>query len=314
MIGGWSKAFPGSVAAMKIAMTGSSGLIGTALRASLAADGHEVVRLVRRPSEGPDEVSWDPAAGELDPSAVAGIDAAIHLAGIGIGDKRWTDARKRAVLDSRLDSTDLLARSLAVLDPFPGVLISASAIGYYGGRGDEVLTEDSDPGSGFVAEVCVPWEAATYPAEEAGIRVVHLRTGLVMSKDGGILEQLLLPFKLGLGGRIGSGDQYWSWIDIDDEIAAIRFLLDRNDLSGPFNLTAPNPLPFGEVVKILGNVLRRPTILPVPTLAMKALFGAERAEALLFDGQRVLPQRLVDTGFSFRFTRLEESLRHQLDG
>jgi uncharacterized protein (TIGR01777 family) len=250
----------------------------------------------------------------LGPSSLAGIDAALNLAGVGIGDKRWTDAHKRAVLDSRLDATDLLSRTLAELDPRPRAMISASAIGYYGGRGDEVLTEDSDPGSDFVAGVCVPWEAATAPASRAGIRVVHLRTGLVMSKDGGILEQLLLPFKLGLGGRIGSGDQYWSWIDIDDEIAAIRFLLGRDDLSGPFNLTAPNPLPFGEVVKILGKVLRRPTILPAPSLAMKALFGAERAESLLFDGQRVLPQRLLDAGFSFQFTQLEESLRHQLGG
>jgi hypothetical protein len=299
---------------MKIAMTGSSGLIGTALRASLAADGHEVVRLVRRPSEEAHDVSWDPGGGELGPSSLAGIDAAVNLAGVGIGDKRWTDAHKRAVLDSRLDATDLLSRTLAELDTRPRAMISASAIGYYGGRGDEVLTEDSDPGSDFVAGVCVPWEAATAPASRAGIRVVHLRTGLVMSKDGGILEQLLLPFKLGLGGRIGSGDQYWSWIDIDDEIAAIRFLLGRDDLSGPFNLTAPNPLPFGEVVKILGKVLRRPTILPAPSLAMKALFGAERAESLLFDGQRALPQRLLDAGFSFQFTQLEESLRHQLGG
>lgn len=299
---------------MKIAMTGSSGLIGTALRASLAADGHEVVRLMRRPSEGPHDVSWDPGGGELGPSSLAGIDAAVNLAGVGIGDKRWTDAHKRAVLDSRLDATDLLSRTLAELDPRPRALISASAIGYYGGRGDEVLTEDSDPGSDFVAEVCVAWEAATSPASRAGIRVVHLRTGLVMSKDGGILEQLLLPFKLGLGGRIGSGDQYWSWIDIDDEIAATRFLLGRDDLSGPINLTAPNPLPFGEVVKILGKVLRRPTILPAPSLAIKALFGAERAESLLFDGQRVFPQRLLDAGFSFQFTQLEDSLRYQLDG
>ena len=299
---------------MKIAMTGSSGLIGTALRASLAGDGHDVVRLVRRPSERPDEIEWNPAAGKLDSSALEGIDAAINLAGVGIGDKRWTDAHKRAVLDSRLDSTDLLSRVLAALESRPPVLISASAIGYYGGRGDEILTEESSPGTDFVAEVCVPWEAATSPASEAGIRVVHVRTGLVMSKDGGILKQLLLPFKLGFGGRIGSGEQYWSWIDMSDEIAAIRFLLDRDDLSGPFNLSAPNPLPFGEVVSILGKVLRRPTVLPMPSLAMKALFGTERAEALLFEGQRVLPQRLVDAGFSFRFTELEDSLRHQLEG
>lgn len=298
---------------MKIAMTGSSGLIGTALRASFAGEDHDVLRLVRRPPERPNEIEWDPASGALDSDALEGIDAAINFAGVGIGDRRWTQAHKRAVLDSRLDSTDLLSRTLATLDPRPRVLISASAIGYYGGRGDEILTEESSPGTDFVAEVCVPWEAATSPASEAGIRVVHVRTGLVMSKDGGILKQLLLPFKLGLGGRIGSGEQYWSWIDMSDEIAAIRFLLDRDDLSGPFDLTAPNPLPFGEVVNILGEVLRRPTILPAPSLAMKALFGAERAEALLFNGQRVLPQRLLDAGFQFRFTELEDSLRHQLE-
>lgn len=273
-----------------------------------------MVRLVRRPPERPDEIEWNPAAGKLDSSTLEGINAAINLAGVGIGNKRWTDTHKRAVLDSRLDSTDLFSRVLAALEPQPPVFISASAIGYYGGRGDEILTEESSPGTDFVAEVCVPWEAATSPASEAGIRVVHVRTGLVMSKDGGILKQLLLPFRLGLGGRIGSGDQYWSWIDIEDEISAIRFLLDRDDLSGPFNLTAPNPLPFGEVAKILGKVLRRPTVLPVPSLAMKGLFGTERARTLLFDGQRVLPQRLVDAGFSFRFTELEDSLRHQLEG
>jgi len=224
---------------MRIAISGSSGLIGTALAPSLAAAGHDVVRLVRRPA-GDGEIRWDLAAGGLDPEDLTGVDAVINLSGVGIGDRRWTDAHKQAVLDSRVDSTSLLAGKMAAMADPPRVFLSASAIGFYGDRGSEVLTEDNPPGTGFVAEVCVPWEGATQPATDAGIRTVMLRTGLVMSPKGGILERMLLPYKLGVGGRIGSGEQYWSWIDLTDHLRAVLFLVE-SDLSGPVNLTAPNP-------------------------------------------------------------------------
>ncbi len=295
--------------AVKIAITGSSGLIGTALRESLSADGHEVVRLVRRPPAAADEVRWDPAAGELDVSALAGVEGGVNLAGVGFGDRRWTDSFKRSVRDSRVHSTTLFASALGEVGA--PVLVSGSAIGYYGNQGDEILTEDSPAGDDFPAAVCVEWEASTAPAEEAGVRVAHIRSGLVMSSRASLVKRLVLPFKLGVGGRIGSGKQYWSWVDIADEVAAIRFLLDT-DVSGPFNVTAPNPQQFDEIADILGRILRRPTIMPVPSFAMKALFGAERAESIVLAGQRVLPKRLQEAGFEFRFTDLEASLRHHL--
>lgn len=295
---------------MKIAITGSSGLIGTALRKSLAADGHDVVRLVRRPAAAADEVHWDPASGSVDGAALHGVDGGVNLAGVGFGDRRWTESFKKKVRDSRVTSTQLFSTALG--DAGAKVLISGSAIGYYGNRGDEELTEDSPPGDDFGAGVCVEWEAATEAAGQAGVRVAHIRTGLVMGRDASLLKRLVLPFKLGVGGRIGSGKQYWSWIDIHDEIAAIRFLLDGEGLAGPFNLTAPNPVRFDEVKEVLGTILHRPTILPVPSLAMKLLFGAERAESIVLAGQRVVPQRLVAAGFEFAFTDLEASLRHHL--
>ena len=294
---------------MKIAITGSSGLIGTALRRSLAADGHDVVRLVRRPASGPGEVQWDPEAGELDVSALGGVSAGVNLAGVGFGDKRWSDAYKALILSSRVDSTQVFSEALAEVGA--KALVSASAIGYYGDRGDEVLTEASSPGDDFPADVCVQWEAATEPASDGGVRVTHIRTGLVMGKEASLLKRLVLPFKLGVGGRIGTGKQYWSWVDIADEIGAIRYLID-NELAGPFNLTAPNPVQFDEVESTLGKILRRPTIFPVPSFAMKALFGAERAESIVLAGQRVLPAAIEDAGYAFRFTDLESSLRHQL--
>ena len=295
---------------MKVAITGSSGLIGTALRASLVADGHEVLRLVRRRPQAANEVQWDPAGGELDPLALEGATAVVNLAGVGFGDKRWSHRYKSAILSSRVLPTELLSRTIAQLDSSPSALISASAIGFYG-AGEGVLTEQSPPGDEFQSDVCVSWEAATGPADEAGVRVAHIRSGLVMAAQGGILKRTLLPFKVGVGGRIGSGRQYWSWIDIEDEVAAIRFLLD-SDISGPVNLTAPNPLPFGEVAEILGNVLHRPSFMPAPTFALKALLGAERTEALLLSGRRVVPDRLLNAGFDFRFPDFEASIRHQL--
>ncbi len=295
---------------MKIAIGGSSGMIGTALREAL--DGHDIVRLVRREPHGPDEVRWDPGTGAIDAGALGRVDAAINLAGVGIGDKRWTDEHKRAVLDSRVESTALLARTLAAMDPQPAALLNASAIGYYGARGDEVLTEDSAPGEGYLSDVVQQWEAATAPAREAGIRTVRLRTGLVLDADDGLLPRTVLPFKLGLGGKLGSGDQYWSWITLEDEVRAILHLLLHSDLDGPVNLTAPNPVPFDVVRKVLSDVLNRPAFWPVPGFALKAVLGAERAEALILTGQRVLPARLSGDGFEFRHTELEAALRDVL--
>ncbi len=293
---------------MRIAIGGSSGMIGTALRPVLEGAGHEVVRLVRREAQAPGEVRWDPAAGEIDTVALGKVDAAINLAGVGIGDRRWSDAHKRAVLSSRVDSTSLVARTLAAQDPRPAALLNASAIGYYGARGDEVLTEESAAGDGFLADVCAAWEAATAPARDAGIRTVCLRTGLVLDADDGLLPRTVLPFKLGLGGRLGSGDQYWSWITLHDEVGAIAHLLD-SDVDGPVNLTAPNPVPFDEVRKALGRILNRPTFLPVPDFALKAVLGPERAESLILTGQRVLPARLEKSGYDFRHTEFEPAVR-----
>lgn len=294
---------------MRILIAGSSGLIGGALSEALAKRGDDVVPLLR--SSGGAGPTWDPPTGRLDPAAVSGFDAVINLAGVGIGEGRWSDAYKQAVLDSRLQTTTLLAETIASLDQEPAVFVNASAIGYYGDRDDEELTEQSPPGSGFVSEVCVQWEQATSAASSAGVRTVSLRTGLVLSGTGGILGRMLLPFRLGVGGVIGSGDQYWSWITIDDEIAAILHTLDA-DVAGPVNLTAPNPLPFREVVRIVGRVLRRPTFLKAPSFALRALLGSERAEGLLFSGQRVLPEKLLGSGFRFSYPHLEAGLRHVL--
>ena len=297
---------------MKVIVTGASGLIGTALVQALQARGDEVTRLVRRaPATG--EARWDPDAGQIDADALNGQDAVVHLAGVGIGDHRWTAEHKRAVLDSRVKGTTLLSETLADLSDKPAVLASASAMGYYGLRGDEVLTEDSEAGTGFLAEVCTQWEAATAPAEDAGIRVVHLRTGLVLSPDGGALKQALLPFKLGLGGRIGNGRQWWSWIAIDDEVGAILQLIGSDDATrGPVNLTAPNPVTNEEFTRTLNGVLHRPTLLPTPTFALKAMFGSEAVNEMFLGGQRVVPARLQADGYAFRHTQLEGALRHLL--
>ncbi|MEZ5143544.1 MAG: TIGR01777 family oxidoreductase [Acidimicrobiales bacterium] len=294
---------------MDIAITGASGLIGTALAASLRADGHRVVPVVRRlVADGERAVRWDPSAGTIDAAALEGVDAVVHLAGAGIGDKRWTPERKQEILQSRSRGTAVLAEALAGLERKPAVLVSGSAIGYYGDRGDEVLTEASGPGDIFLSEVCVAWEAATGMAVEAGIRVPIVRTGIVLSADGGALAKTLPLFKAGLGGRMGSGTQWWSWISIDDEVAAIRWLLDH-DVAGPVNLTAPAPVTNAEFTKVLGRVLGRPTVLPVPRFGPKLLLGGELAEQLLFASQRVQPTVLEDHGFTFAHRDLESALR-----
>ena len=294
---------------MDIAITGASGLIGTALRASLEADGHRVVPVVRRPvGDGERAVRWDPAAGTIDRAGLEGLDAVVHLAGAGIGDKRWSDDRKREILESRSKGTALLADALAGLERKPPVLVSGSAIGYYGDRGDEVLTEQSTPGDIFLSEVCVAWEEAAAPAIEAGIRVPFARTGIVLATQGGALAKTLPLFKLGLGGKMGSGRQWWSWISLADEVAALRFLIDH-DVTGPVNLTAPEPATNAHFTKVLGHVLGRPTVLPVPAFGPRLLLGAELADQLLFASQRVEPTVLEAAGFTFAHPDLDTALR-----
>ena len=295
---------------MKIVISGASGLIGTQLVAKLSSSGHEVVRLVRRsPKSG--EIQWNPKSGILDSAALEGTDAVIHLSGAGIGDKRWTDGYRKEILDSRTATTALLAKTMASLSRKPSVFLSGSAIGIYGARNDEQLTEVSTHGTGFLAEVCEQWEAAAKPAVDAGIRTVYLRTGIVLSPKGGALKKLLPLFKLGVGGKFGNGKQWQSWISIDDEIGAIEHLLTAN-VSGAVNLTAPNPVTNAEFTKVLASVLKRPAIVPVPTFAPKILLGGELADALLFTGQRVIPAALNASGYMFKHTTLESAFRSLL--
>ena len=295
---------------MKVAVTGSSGFLGTPLVTSLRSDGHEVLRLVRRPPSGLDEVTWDPVAGTVDVAALRGVEAVIHLAGAGVGDHRWTEAYKRRILDSRVDRTRTISTAITRLDPAPRVLVSASAVGFYGDRGEEVLTEESPPGGGFLAGVVQSWEAAAAPAAAAGIRVVHPRTGIVLSKDGGALGRMSMLFRLGVGGKLGSGRQYWPWISLTDEIRALRFLLDTDGLSGPVNLTGPDPATNATVTSAIGEIVHRPTILPVPSLALKIALGEFAGEVLV--SQRVIPRRLLDAGFSFDHTDVTAALRAEL--
>jgi uncharacterized protein (TIGR01777 family) len=296
-----------------VAVTGSHGFVGSALVPALTRAGHRVVRLVRRHPVGSDELGWDPNAGTIDAAGLEGVAWVVHLAGAGIGDKRWTDARKRLILESRTKGTGLLARTLAALTHRPSVLVSASAVGYYGNRGDEPLDEHSAPGNDFVAGVCVQWEAATAPAADAGIRVVTTRSGIVLGREGGVLPRMLLPFRLGLGGRFASGRQYMSWISIDDEVDAILHALSRDDLAGPMNVTGPGPVTNTEFTKTLGRVLRRPTTIPTPLFPLRLHYGGELVQHLLVEGQRVLPKQLEATGYRFAHPTLEEALRAIVD-
>jgi uncharacterized protein (TIGR01777 family) len=286
------------------------------LTALLTASGHRVIRLTRKgaPKKHDDDPresgSWDPATGEIavDPGEVRVV---VHLAGENIAGGRWTKSRKRLIRDSRVDSTRRLCESLAQWPTRPEVFVCASAIGYYGSRGDEILTEDSPPGEGFLPEVCREWEAATQPAVEAGIRVVRIRTGLVLSGKGGALTKMLTPFRLGLGGVVGSGNQYWSWIAIDDLVSAVRHAILTPGLAGPVNGTAPNPATNREFTKVLGRILRRPTAFPLPAFAARIMLG-EMADDLLLASARVVPTRLLNSGFAFQFPELEPALRHVL--
>jgi uncharacterized protein (TIGR01777 family) len=292
---------------MDIAVTGSSGLIGSALRSALEQAGHRMVPMVRSQAGG-DALQWDPDRAVIDAGGLEGIGAVVHLAGEGIGDRRWNEAQKARIRESRTRGTGLLAETLAKLNRPPKVLLSASAVGYYGDRGDEVLTEASRAGSGFLAEVCVAWEAAATPAKEVGIRVSHLRSGIVLAPSGGALPKMLTPFKLGLGGRLGSGSQWMSWISIDDEVGAILHLLGEAAPAGPVNLTAPNPVTNADFTKALGRALGRPAVLPVPRLGLKLLVGGEMAEEMLLAGQRALPTRLLDSGYTFTHPELADAL------
>ncbi len=295
---------------MQIAVTGSSGLVGTELVRTLRTDGHDVLRLVRRTPRTADEHRWDPAHGQLDAAVLADVDAVVNLAGVGIGDKRWTEDYKRAVLQSRVDSTRTVSRALAeaaAADPSrPRVLLSASAVGYYGDGGDAALDETSPPGEDFLADVCVQWEAATAPARHDSIRIVQLRTGLVLGQ-GGMMAKLKPLFSLGVGGKLGSGDQWWPWISLRDEVDAIRFLLTA-DVTGPVNLTGPQPVTNAEFTEVLGRVLHRPTVLSVPGFALSLALG-EFAGVGVLSGQRALPRVLMDVGFAFTHGDVESALR-----
>jgi uncharacterized protein (TIGR01777 family) len=295
---------------MRIAVSGSRGLIGSALVRSLTADGHQVARLVRPGGDVADgDVRWDIAAGRIDAAALEGVDGVVHLAGEGIASGRFTEAHKHEVLESRTKGTALLSEALASLAAPPAVMLSGSAIGYYGDRGDEVLTEASPPGEGFLPDLCRAWEAATGMATHAGVRVAHLRTGIVLDPEGGALGKQLLPFKLGLGGKAGKGDQWLPWITLADEVRAIRFLLDA-PVHGPVDLTAPNPVTSATFAATLGRVLRRPAVLPIPRLVAKLPAGiGALAENLLFTSARVRPQVLLDAGFTFTHEELEPALR-----
>jgi uncharacterized protein (TIGR01777 family) len=292
---------------MKVLVTGATGLIGSRVSAALRDRGDEVVALTRAPRSAGD-VGWDPERGQLDAGALDGVDAVVHLAGRSIGEKKWTPDEKRAVLESRTKGTALLVSTLTSSTRAPRVLVSASAIGYYGDRGDEELTEHSGPGDGFLADLCVQWEAAVTPAEAAGIRTVRVRTGIVLALEGGALARMLLPFKLGLGGRVGSGKQWMSWIAIDDEVGAILHVLDHDDVRGVCNLVAPNPVRNAEFATTLGRVLHRPTVLPTPLAPLKLRFGNELVEQLLLYSQRVRPTCLLDTGYRFRHPSLADAL------
>lgn len=293
---------------MRVIISGASGLIGSALSSELRTGGHDVVALVRRPASGAQEIQWDPANGVLDAEALAGADAVVHLAGAGIGDHRWTDDYKREVLESRTKSTTLLAERLAECSQRPPVLLSGSAIGIYGASDDRQLDENSPAGSGFLADVCVQWEAGTAAAAEAGIRVAHLRTGIVLTQRGGALKKMLPLFKLGVGGRFGNGRQWMSWISLPDEVGAILHLL-THDVHGPVNLTAPAPVTGAEFATTLGKVLHRPSKVPVPAFGPKLLLGSELADALLFTGQRVLPTVLPRSGYEYQHSTLTAALQ-----
>lgn len=291
----------------RIAVAGASGLIGSGLVRSLTADGHEVVRLVRRTPRAKDEVEWDPERQYVDAAGLVGCDAVVNLAGAGIGDHRWTDEYKRKIRDSRLLGTAALAEAVASLDRPPQVFLNGSAMGIYGDTGERAVDESAPPAIGFLPSLCVEWEEAAAPAEEAGVRTVFARTGLVVAAKGGAWGRLFPLFKAGLGGRMGNGRQYWSYIALHDHVAALRYLIDSESLSGPFNLTAPEPLTNREITAAMGRVLHRPAVFAVPAPVLKIVLGEMAQEVL--GSQRVVPTRLLESGFAFAFPGIEEAIR-----
>jgi uncharacterized protein (TIGR01777 family) len=292
------------MAAMRIAVTGASGLIGGALTTALARAGHDVVRLVRREPQAADEIRWDPARRALDPGALSGC--VVHLAGAGVGNRRWTEARKKELYDSRVRGTATIAAAAAAADSPPGVLLCGTAIGFYGDTADRWVDEDSPPGEGFLAELVQDWEAAAEPAAAAGIRTAFARTGLVVAREGGAWGRLFPLFKAGLGGRLGNGRQFWSFIALHDEIAAMQYILDTPALSGPVNLTAPDPLTNREVTAAMGRVLHRPTLAAVPAPVLRVALGEFAGDVL--GSQRVRPKRLVESGFTYAFPEIEQAI------
>ena len=295
---------------MRIAVTGASGLIGSALVPHLRSVGHDVVQLVRRAPSAPDEIRWNPAAGEVDLAALEGVEGIVNLSGAGVGDHRWTDDYKRTILTSRVECTRTIADAAARLQQRPRVLVSASAIGYYGDTGDRAVDESAPAGSGFLPEVVQAWEAAADPAREAGIRVAHPRTGLVVSAKGGAWARMFPLFKLGLGGKLGSGRQYWSWISLRDEVCALQFLLEQEHLSGPVNLTGPAPATNAEITHVMGRELGRPTLIAAPSFALKAVLGEFSSEVL--GSARVLPKVLEDAQFRFQDPTIDAAVRTAL--
>jgi len=294
----------------RIVVAGASGLIGSALVRSLEGDGHEVVRLVRRTAVGPSEVTWEPEAGRVDAAGLEGADAVVNLAGAGVGDRRWTAAYKKTIRDGRVNGTRALAEAVAGMAEPPRVFVNGSAIGIYGETGDRAVDESTPAGSGFLPELCVEWEGAAAAAQLAGVRTVFARTGLVVAKGGGAWGKLFPLFKAGLGGRLGDGRQYWSYIALHDEVAAIRHLLERDDLSGAFNLTAPEPLTNGQITDAMARVLHRPKLFAVPAPVLKVVLGEMSGDVL--GSARVLPGRLLESGFRFAFPGIDDAVRAAL--
>jgi uncharacterized protein (TIGR01777 family) len=293
---------------LRILISGSHGLVGTALIKSLAAEHHEIYRLVRHAPNSESEIEWSPDRYSIAISRIEGFDAVYHLAGESIASGRWNDEKKKKIRESRTKGTKLLSDALANLSQPPKTLISASAIGYYGNRGDELLTENSKPGNDFLAGVCVEWEKATDHARAKGVRVVNTRFGIILDKEGGALAKMLPPFRMGIGGRIGDGKQWMSWVALDDVIGALQFVLANESVNGPINFVAPNPVRNSEFTKTLGSVLSRPTLFPIPEFGVRLAFG-EMADALLLSSQRVRPQQLEASGYQFRHQHLAEALR-----
>lgn len=293
----------------KIAVTGASGLVGRELVSTLRGQGFQVLRLVRRAPSADDEVRWDPDAGTIDEAGLQGVTAAIHLAGDNVASGRWTQTKMARIRDSRVRGTALIAGALARLSPKPRVLVSASAVGYYGACGDEALDERAAQGSGFLASVCGEWEAAASAARDVGIRVVNARIGVVLAPNGGALAKMKLPFLLGLGGRVGDGSQYMSWITLEDLVSALVFALGRDDLEGPVNFVSPTPVTNADFTATLGRVLKRPTVVPVPKFALRLGVGADMANEMLIGGSRVIPAALHAHGFRWEHTTLEPALR-----